>query len=55
MATPEFLNWVLVAERLEALGATESQMYLRARAMADGKPDPLPTSFPAAPASISVA
>lgn len=55
MDTPEFLNWVHVAEQLEAQGATNSQMYVRARAMADGKPDPLPTSVPAAPFSISVA
>ena len=55
MSTPEFLNWVHVAEQLESQGATDSQMYRRARAMADGQPDPMPTSIPAAPCSISVA
>ena len=53
MPTAEFTNWVVVAEALESQGATQSQMYKRARAMANGHADPMPTSFPAAPASIS--
>ena len=53
MQTAESVNWVVVAKALEAQGATQSQMYQRARAMADGQPDPMPTSYPAAPASIS--
>ena len=35
-------NWARIAETLEASGATESWFYQRARAIADGKPDPMP-------------
>ena len=35
-------NWARIAENLEASGATESWFYQRARAIADGKPDPMP-------------
>ena len=35
-------NWARIAENLEASGATESRFYQRARAIADGKPDPMP-------------
>ena len=51
----EIKNWAVVAAAMEAQGATSSQMYRRAKAMAEGKADPLPTSYPAAPHSISVA
>jgi hypothetical protein len=37
----EFNNWKTIAERIEASGDTESWFYLRARAIADGKQDPL--------------
>ena len=40
---------------MEAEGATNSFMYKRAKAIAEGQPDPMPTSFPAAPLSISAA
>lgn len=49
----EIRNWDLVAKAMEAAGSTSSQMYIRAKALADGKPDPMPTSFPQAPHSIS--
>ena len=49
----EIRNWVVVAEAMEAAGATSSQMYVRAKALAEGKLDPMPTSFPEAPHSIS--
>ena len=53
--TSETKNWGVVAAAMEAQGATSSQMYRRAKAMAEGKVDPMPTSYPAAPHSISVA
>ena len=49
----EIRNWDLVAKAMEAAGTTSSQMYVRAKALAEGKPDPMPTSFPQAPHSIS--
>ena len=49
----EIRNWAVVAEAMEAAGATSSQMYVRAKAIAEGNLDPLPTSFPEAPYSIS--
>ena len=51
--TTEIRNWTVVAASMEVQGATNSQMYIRAKALAEGKPDPMPTSFPAAPFSIS--
>ena len=51
--TTEVRNWAAVAAAMEAKGATNSQMYIRAKALAEGKFDPMPTSFPAAPFSIS--
>jgi hypothetical protein len=49
----EIRNWDVVAKAMEAAGATSSQMYIRAKALAAGKLDPMPTSFPEAPYSIS--
>jgi hypothetical protein len=49
----EVRNWDVVAKAMEAAGATSSQMYVRAKALALGKLDPMPTSFPEAPYSIS--
>ena len=49
----EIRNWDLVAKAMEASGATSSQMYRRAKALAQGKLDPMPTSSPEAPYSIS--
>tara|TARA_X000000950_G_scaffold134262_1_gene167205 strand:+ start:1090 stop:1263 length:174 start_codon:yes stop_codon:yes gene_type:complete len=39
----EINNWKTIAESMEAKGETESWFYLRARAIADGKPDPMPS------------
>ena len=49
----EVRNWDVVVKAMEATGATSSQMYIRAKALAEGKLDPMPTSFPEAPYSIS--
>ena len=46
-------NWAVEAAAMEAKGATNSQMYIRAKALAQGKLDPMPTSLPEAPYSIS--
>ena len=51
--TTEIRNWAVVAASMEARGATSSQMYIRAKALAEGKSDSMPTGFPAAPFSIS--
>ena len=53
--TNEIRNWAVIAAAMEQQGATDSQMYRRAKAMAEGKADPMPTSDPAAPYSISIA
>ena len=49
----EIRNWDVVAKAMEAAGATSSAMYVRAKALALGKVDPMPTSSPEAPYSIS--
>jgi len=41
----EIRSWVVVAKAMEATGATSSQMYVRAKALALGKLDPIPTSL----------
>jgi len=51
----EIRNWSLVAAAMEAKGATNSEMYCRAKALAGGQADPMPTSNPAAPFSITAA
>ena len=51
----EIRNWAVVAAAMEARGATNSDMYRRAKALAAGESDPMPTSYPAAPFSISAA
>ena len=43
MDQAEINNWKTIAESMEAKGNTESWFYLRARAIADGKPDPMPS------------
>ena len=43
MDQAEINNWQTIAESMEAKGDTESWFYLRARAIADGKPDPMPS------------
>ena len=42
MVQVETNNWVKIAEKIEETGDTESWFYLRARAIADGKVDPVP-------------
>ena len=42
MDQAEINNWKAIAESMEAKGNTENWFYLRARAIADGKPDPMP-------------
>jgi len=42
MDQDELNNWIKLAESMEAAGQTESWFYRRARAIADGKPDPMP-------------
>ena len=49
----EVRNWHVVAKALEAAGNTSSEMYVRAKALESGKLDPMPTSSPEAPYSIS--
>ena len=49
----EIRSWTVVVEAMEAAGATSSQMYIRAKALAEAKLYPMPTSFPEAPYSIS--
>lgn len=34
-------NWTKIAESMEASGDTASAFYTRARAIADGQPDPM--------------
>ena len=43
MDQAEINNWKSIAESMEAKGDIESWFYLRARAIADGKPDPMPS------------
>jgi len=43
MDQTEIKNWQKIASDLEAAGAIHSGFYLRARAIADGEPDPMPT------------
>ena len=42
MDQAEINNWIKIAEKMEETGDTESWFYLRARAIADGKVDPMP-------------
>ena len=42
MDQAEIDNWAKIAESMEGNGDTESWFYLRAPAIADGKPDPMP-------------
>jgi len=42
MDPAEINNWKAIAEKMEANGTTESWFYTRAKAIAEGKPDPMP-------------
>ena len=43
MDQAEINNWKAIAESMEAKGDTESWFYRRARAIADGQPDLMPS------------
>jgi hypothetical protein len=49
----EVRNWDIVAKALEAAGSTSSETYVRAVALSQVKLNPMPTSHPEAPYSIS--
>ena len=53
--TAEIKDWAVVAAVMKAQGATNSEMYRRAKALAIGQLYPSPTSHLAAPFSISAA
>ena len=42
MDQAEISNWKSIAETMESNDDTSSWFYLRARAIADGNPDPMP-------------
>ena len=42
MDQAEIDNWAKIAENMDETGDTESWFYLRARAISDGNPDPMP-------------
>ena len=52
MDQAELNNWKAIAERMELNGDTGSWFYLRARAIADGKPDPMPNVSELMPDSV---
>ncbi len=52
MDQAEINNWKSIAESMEAKGETQSWFYLRARAIAEGKPDPMPNISELMPESI---
>ena len=52
MDQAEINNWITIAEKMEANGDTSSWFYLRARAIADGKPDPMPNVSELMPQSV---
>lgn len=42
MDQAEIQNWAKIADNMESAGATDSWFYRRARAIANGEPDPMP-------------
>ena len=52
MDQAEINNWKAIAGKMEANGDTNSWFYLRARAIADGKPDPMPNVSELMPKTI---
>ena len=52
MDQAELNNWKSIAEKMEANGTTESCFYKRAKAIAEGKPDPMPEISQLMPDSI---
>ena len=53
--TTEIRNWAVVAAAIEAQDSTNNEMDRSAKSLAGGQADPMPTSHPAAPLSISAA
>ena len=51
----EISNWAVVAAAIEAKGATNSEMYRCAKALAEGQADPMTISDQAASFSITTA
>ena len=52
MDQSELNNWKSIAEKMEANGTTESCFYKRAKAIAEGKPDPMPEISQLMPDSV---
>ena len=52
MDQAELNNWKSIAEKMEANGTTESWFYTRAKAIAEGKPDPMPEISQLMPDSV---
>tara|TARA_B100001109_G_C18581419_1_gene343468 strand:- start:79 stop:291 length:213 start_codon:yes stop_codon:yes gene_type:complete len=52
MDQAELNNWKSIAEKMEANGTTESWFYKRAKAIAEGKPDPMPEISQLMPDSV---
>ncbi len=52
MDQAEINNWKTIAEQMAANGDTTSWFYLRARDIADGKPDPMPNVTELMPESV---
>ena len=52
MDQAELNNWKSIAEKMEANGTTESCFYKRAKAIAEGKPDPMPEISQLMPDSV---
>jgi len=48
----EINNWIAIAAKMKANGDTTNWFYLRARAIADGKPDPMPNLSELMPQSV---
>ena len=53
--TTKIHDRAVVAAAMEAIGAPNSRMYRRDKALEAGQGDPMPTSHPAAPFSITAA
>ena len=52
MDQAELNNWKSIAEKMEANGTTESCFDKRAKAIAEGKPDPMPEISQLMPDSV---
>ncbi len=52
MDQAEVNNWKSIAEKMEATGTTDSWFYTRAKAIIEGKPDPMPEISQLMPDSV---